>query len=184
MYAYKKMALAAATALALSLGLVACGGGATSSATSQAASSSAATSTTSADATATSATSGADATTQTAEAYVTADELTKPTITIALGDFEGMGALAKDIQEFRNEGAIVQIDGYVSNFGKGMSYNIVEKNEDGSQSVGTTFAIEGVDEDAYPADGTHVQLTGKVAHSDTKSFLIIRTLPEFVVVQE
>ena len=107
-----------------------------------------------------------------------------PTVAIALGDFEGMGTLAKDIQEFRNEGAIVQIDGYVSNFGKGMSYNIVEKNEDGSQSVGTTFVIEGVDEDAYPADGTHVQLTGKVAHSDTKSFLIIRTLPEFVVVQE
>lgn len=194
MYAHKKMTLAAATALALSLGLVACGGGATSSATSQEASSAAASTTStdatatsatsSADATATSATSSADATTQTAEAYVTADELAKPTVTIALGDFEGMGALAKDIQEFRNEGAIVQIDGYVSNFGKGMSYNIVEKNEDGSQSVGTTFVIEGVDEDAYPADGTHVQLTGKVTHSDTKSFLIIRTLPEFVVVQE
>ena len=93
-----------------------------------------------------------------------------------------MQALAKDIQNGNATGKVVKIDGYVSNFAKGMSYNIVENNAAKSGSIGTTFEIEGADESAYPADGTHVILTGKVV-SDGSMMFDIHTLPEFVEVQ-
>ena len=91
-----------------------------------------------------------------------------------------MSTLSKDIQNGRATGQVVKIDGYVSNFAKGMSYNIVENNADKTGNIGTTFVIEGAAEDAYPSDATHVIITGKVVQ-DGYSFTI-HTLPDFVQV--
>ena len=90
-----------------------------------------------------------------------------------------MQALSKAIQNGEKEGAIVKIDGYVSNFAKGMSYNIVEKNAAGSGNIGTSFVIEDLVEDDYPSDGTHVVLTGKVVSNGAMGWNI-HTLAEFV----
>ena len=91
-----------------------------------------------------------------------------------------MSTLSTDIQNGRATGQVIKIDGYVSNFAKGMSYNIVENNADKTGNIGTTFVIEGAAEDAYPSDATHVIITGKVVQ-DGYSFTI-HTLPEFVQV--
>lgn len=176
-------------ALLLTLGLVACGGGgaaSTADAASGSADAASAEATSAATSDATSTTEVASTTdTATTDGALTAADLASVDVTVALDDFDAMRTLADDIQEFRDmEGKVVQIDGYVSNFAKGMSYSIVENDPSGKGNVGTVFVIEGVEEDAYPSDGTHVLLTGKVGRNDTGTFLIIHTLPEFVVVQE
>ena len=92
-----------------------------------------------------------------------------------------MQALSKDIQNGAVDGKVVKVDGDVSNFAKGMSYNIVEFNSDKSKNIGTTFVIQGVEESAYPADGTHVKLTGLVVADGMSHYIV--TLPDFVEVQ-
>ena len=112
-----------------------------------------------------------------------AEDLAAVTDAVEFGDYDAMQALSKAIQNGEKTDAVVEIDGLVSNFAKGMSYNIVQENADGSGNIGTTFVIVGADEDAYPADGTHVKLVGKVATEDNLTFKIY-TLPEFVEVLE
>lgn len=115
-------------------------------------------------------------------ATVTAADLANVDVTIALDDYDAMEALAKDIQNMAAEGKVVEIDGYVSNFGSGMSYNIVENNAEGTGNIGSTFVIDGADESAYPSDGTHVKITGKVGPNEAGTFHVIHTIPEFVQV--
>ena len=106
-------------------------------------------------------------------------------VTVEYGDFEAMQALATDIQNGKAKGQVVQIDGTVSNFAKGMSYSIGEKDEAAGKTIGTTFKIVGVEEDDYPSDGTHVKITGKVAPDpENGAAFYIYTLPDFVEVIE
>ena len=179
-------------AFATALGLAACGGSSGSSSAasasgSESASASAASASAAAEASLASSTASAASASSSsaagADATLTADDLANVDIEIALDDFDAMYALSKDIQNGRATGKVVKIDGYVLNFAKGMSYNIVEKSADGKERHGTVFVIEGVEEDVYPSDGTHVILTGKVVANDSLSFNI-HTLPEFVEVVE
>jgi hypothetical protein len=82
------------------------------------------------------------------------------------------------------DGKVVAIDGTIGQFSSGMSFSINESNEDGSESVGTTLLIQGAPETAYPADGTHVSVVGKVALDPTGMYYCINTLPECVQVIE
>ena len=116
------------------------------------------------------------------EGKLTAADLANVDVTIEYGDYDGMQALAKDIQNSRADGTVVQIDGDVSHFAQGMSFNIVEHNADRSKQIGTTFVIQGAEESAYPADGTHIKLTGKVVAEGMTHHIL--TLPEFVEVIE
>lgn len=111
--------------------------------------------------------------------------LDKVDIMIAFGDYTTMESLAKEIQGGRAAGKVVQIDGLVSNFSKGMSYNITEKDENAGKSVGTMFKILGAEEEEYPADGTHVQITGAVVQDPENGALFyIQTRPEYVKILE
>ena len=94
-----------------------------------------------------------------------------------------MFALSKQIQNGEATGKVVKIDGEVINFAKGMSYAIGEKSASGKERHGTNFIIEGVGEEAYPGDTTHVIITGKVTADNAYTFTI-HTLPEFVEVVE
>ena len=109
---------------------------------------------------------------------ITASDLAKVDETIEFGDFEGMEKLSKDIQNGFATGKVVKIRGLVSNFGKGMSYNIVQEKD--NNKVGTTFVIEGASEDAYPIDGTQISLVGIVVAEPNGLVYTIHTLPEFI----
>ena len=113
---------------------------------------------------------------------LSAADLATADVVVALDDYDAMKALSSDIQNGNMTDKVVQIDGYVSNFAKGMSYNIVENNADGSGNVGTTFVIEGADESAYPSDGTHIKITGKVALDENGVSFVIHTVPECIEV--
>ena len=116
---------------------------------------------------------------------VSAADLETVDVTVEFGDYEAMKNLSSDIQNGKITDQVVQIDGTVSNFAKGMSYSIGEKDEANGQSIGTVFKIVGADEDAYPVDGTHAKITGKVAPDPENGLAFyIYTLPEFVEVIE
>ena len=118
-----------------------------------------------------------------ADGAVSAEDLANVDVTVEFGDYAGMESLSKEIQNGRATDQVVQIDGTVSNFAKGMSYSIGQRDEEKGQYIGTTFEIAGVEEDAYPSDGTHVKITGKVAPDpDNGLAFYIYTLPEFVEV--
>ena len=168
---------AAATVLALVL--PACGGSQQAAPKEQAATTQAATT----QAAEQPATTQANAAASSATAALTAADLASVDTQISLGDFEAMQTLSSDIQNGRATGKVVKIDGYVSNFAKGMSYSVTEPSADGTSKIGTVFNIEGAEESAYPSDGTHVILTGKVVADDALLFTI-HTLPEFVQVVE
>ncbi|MBR2593941.1 MAG: hypothetical protein IKD83_04865 [Firmicutes bacterium] len=119
------------------------------------------------------------------EEAVSAADLSAVDVTVEFGDYEAMKNLSTEIQNGRATGQVVQVDGTVSNFAKGMSYSIGEKDEAAGQSIGTTFKIVGVEEDDYPTDGTHAKITGKVAPDpENGAAFYIYTLPEFVEVIE
>lgn len=179
--------MAVAAAMVMALGLAACGGSSSSSAAASSASASASSASASASSEAASsesasASADASASSASADAELSAADLATVDVEIALDDYDAMSALATDIQNGRATGQVVKIDGFVSNFAKGMSYNIVENNAEKSGNIGTTFVIEGAEEEAYPADGTHIVITGKVV-PDGYAFNI-HTLPEFVEVVE
>ena len=189
----KKVHVISATmaAMVLAFGLAACSGGSSSapaagegsSAPDEAPAAAEASAPVEAPAPEAAAEAASDAVADAAAATIAAADLATVTDTIEFGDYDGMKALSSAIQNGEKVGAVVQIDGLVSNFAKGMSYNIVEENAEGSGNIGTTFKIEGVDEDAYPSDGTHVKLTGLVVDEGGMMFTI-HTLPEFVEVVE
>ena len=113
---------------------------------------------------------------------VSADDLKNVDETIAYGDFDAMKALSKAIQNGEKTGKVVKIDGIISH--PGMSYSIAEQSADGTTKIGTIFTIEdGTDAD-YPADGAHVILTGIVRADDSGVIFTIKTLKNFVEVQE
>ena len=101
--------------------------------------------------------------------------------TIAFGDYDGMMLLSKSIQNGEATGKVVKIEGVVSH--PMSNYSIVQMTEDGSQSVGTQFVIEGVDEDGYPQDGEKIILTGHVIEKEPMYF-VIQTYPELIEVIE
>ncbi|MBQ9043920.1 MAG: hypothetical protein IJ111_14045 [Eggerthellaceae bacterium] len=175
-----------AAAMVMALGLAACGGSSSSSAAASSASASSASASASSEAasseSASAASAEASASSASADATLTGADLASVGIEVALDDYDAMSALASDIQNGRATGQVVKIDGYVSNFAKGMSYSIVENNADKSGNIGTNFVIEGAEEEAYPVDGTHIIITGKVVQ-DGYSFTI-HTLPEFIEVVE
>ena len=80
----------------------------------------------------------------------------------------------------RNIDKVVKIDGTVSHFGKGMSYNIGQRKEEGNQFIGTTFTIEDGAEEDYPADGDHVVITGIIKADDSGLVYTIKTLKAYV----
>lgn len=182
----KKLVIALCAAV-LAMGLAACGGtsSASSSTTSSAASdsvSSASAAASSSAATESSVSAALEAELEANEGHLTAEDLANVDITIEYGDFDGMSALAKDIQNYKDDGKVVQIDGVVLHFAEGMSYNIVEVSADGKEKKGTSFIIQGAEESAYPSDGTHVKITGKVIEDGLARHIL--TLPEFVEVIE
>ena len=178
----KKLVIALCAAV-LAMGLAACGGtsGASSSAASDSASSASAAAS-SAAATESSVSAALETELEANEGDLTAEDLANVDITIEYGDFDGMSALAKEIQNYQDDGKVVQIDGDVLHFAEGMSYDIVEVSADGKEKKGTSFVIQGADESAYPADGTHVKITGMVVEDGLARH--IATLPEFVEVIE
>lgn len=89
----------------------------------------------------------------------TAGDFTPIQQSIEFGDYNTMFSLAKEIQNGEAIGKIVEIDGYVSH--PGSKYSIVERNADGSKSIGTEFVIES-DNPIYPKDGDHVIMVAKV----------------------
>ena len=99
--------------------------------------------------------------------------------TIAFGDYDGMMLLSKSIQNGEATGKVVKIEGIVSH--PMSNYSIVQMTEDGSQSVGTQFVIERVDEDGYPQDGERIILTGRVIEKEPMYF-VIQTYPDFIEV--
>jgi hypothetical protein len=111
---------------------------------------------------------------------ITADDLKNVDVTIAYGDYEAMESLSKKIQNGEMDGKVVKIDGKVSNFSKGMSYNIGERRENGNAFIGTTFTIEDGAEDDYPSDGDQVVITGIVKADDSGLVHTIKTLKAFV----
>ena len=100
--------------------------------------------------------------------------------TVEFGDYDSMESLAKDIQNGYATGKVVKIEGIVAH--PMSTYNVLQTSKDGSKSIGTQFIIEGVEEDAYPEDGDKVTITGKVVEKSALYF-VIKTLPEFVVVE-
>ncbi len=118
-------------------------------------------------------------------AVVTADDLNKKAdVTIAYGDYDAQEALSKAIQNGEMDGKVVKIEGKVSNFGKGMSYNIGQRRENGNAFIGTTFTIEDGKEDDYPEDGDHVVITGIVRADESGLVHTIKTLKAFVETKE
>ena len=175
--------LALALAFASALALVGCGGGSGDAAASPDEGASTPPAEAATEAANNTATEAAETTAVATDAMVSAADLANVTETVAFGDFDTMQALSKAIQNGEKTGTVVQIDGVVSNFSKGMSYSISENKADGSGNVGTVFVIDDApDESAYPSDGTHVLLTGIVV-GDGASFNI-HTLMEFVKVLE
>ena len=174
--------MAVAAAMGMALGLAACGGSSSSSAAASSASASAssASASSASASSASSASASSSASSASAGATLSAADLATVDVEVSLDDYDAMSALSKDIQNGRATGQVVKIDGYVSNFAKGMSYNIVENNADKTGNIGTTFVIEGAAEDAYPSDATHVIITGKVVQ-DGYSFTI-HTMSDFVQV--
>jgi hypothetical protein len=114
------------------------------------------------------------------EASITAADLANVDIVIEYGDYDAMKELSANIQNARGEGFVVQVDGLVVNYGQGMSYSIVEPNDDGSARIGSVFKIEGASEADYPQDGQRVKITGIVGSDETGYTYFIKTLPEFV----
>jgi hypothetical protein len=113
-------------------------------------------------------------------ATVTPDDLKKIDETIEFGDFDAQHTLSKAIQNGEKLDKVVKIDGTVSHFGKGMSYNIGQRKEEGNQFIGTTFTIEDGAEEDYPADGDHVVITGIVRADDSGLVYTIKTLKAYV----
>ncbi|MGI6220264.1 MAG: hypothetical protein ACOYIP_00080 [Coriobacteriales bacterium] len=171
--------VAAVAALALALGLAACSGGSSKSAP--------------ADDAAVEAEQAADAaqevtavegdTLVSSDVQLAPEELASPSVTVAYGDFDVMTQLSSQIQNGEMVDEVVEVDGLISHFADGMSYSIVEPSEDGSETIGTTLVIVGLDESEYPTDGTRVKVTGKVMPSAESGMAFeIYTLPEFVEV--
>lgn len=183
----KKLVIALCAAV-LAMGLAACTGtsGASSSAASDSASSASAAASSETSSSASFNESSLSAALETEleanEGNLTAEDLANVDITIEYGDFDGMEALAKDIQNFKADDKVVQIDGDVQHFAEGMSYNIVESSPDGKEQKGTSFVIQGAEESAYPVEGTRVKITGMVVEDGLARHIL--TLPEFVEVIE
>ena len=114
---------------------------------------------------------------------LTAADLANVDETIAYGDFDAMQTLSKSIQNGEKTGKVVKIDGLVSK--PGTTYSIVQENEGGTKKIGTKFVIEGADTSAYPKDGAHVVITGKVIEDpNTALSFYIETISEKVEVKE
>lgn len=178
----KSAALSAlACAFALCFALAGCGSSGSSGASASDASDSAASSDTASPASADAASSGA-----VSAGAVTAAELASIDASIEYGDYDGMAALSKEIQNGERDGQVVEVDGVVSNFARGMTYNIMEPSADGTQKIGTVFVIDGVEgqaeEDVYPADETHIKIVGKVGIDADGIYYLIHTLPEYIEV--
>lgn len=111
---------------------------------------------------------------------LSADALKNIDETISFGDYDSQYTLSKAIQNGEKLGKVVKIDGTVSHFGKGMSYNIGQKKSDGTGYIGTAFTIDDGEEADYPADGDHVVLTGIVVVDDTGFVFTLKTLKAYV----
>lgn len=105
------------------------------------------------------------------------EDLKKVDAMISFDDYEGMQNLAKDIQNGKMTGKVVEIDGLVSH--PGQSYSIVEKSADGKQKIGTVFTIDDGDKADYPDDGARVTITAKVVEKESLNFQLV-TLKEYV----
>ena len=113
------------------------------------------------------------------KATISADDLKNVDETIDFGDYDAQQTLSKAIQNGEKTGKVVKIEGTVSHFSKGMSFNIGQKKTEGNQFIGTTFVIEDAEgEDDYPEDGDHVVITG-IVKAEGYAFQI-KTLKKFV----
>ena len=110
---------------------------------------------------------------------ISEDDLKNVDETINFGDYDAQQTLSKAIQNGEKTGKVVKIEGTVSHFSKGMSFNIGQKKTEGNQFIGTTFVIEDAEgEDDYPKDGDHVVITG-IVKAEGYAFQI-KTLKKFV----
>lgn len=110
-------------------------------------------------------------------AGLSAADLANIDVTIEYGDYDGMEALSKSIQNGEMTGKVVKIDGVVMH--PGSSYSIGQANESGSAKIGTQFDIVDAAAAYYPADKDHVVITGKVVEKEPLYYMI-ETLQEFV----
>lgn len=88
-------------------------------------------------------------------------DYSNPDVTIAYGDFDGIVTFTDAMLAGQYDGQIIQVEGISS---KRMSNcAILEANEAGDEKRGFTWQLEGAPEmSAYPADDTHVVITGQV----------------------
>ena len=104
------------------------------------------------------------------------DDYKKIDLEIKDGDYDGMLALAKDIQNGEATGKVVKIEGYVSH--PLSAYSVVVPNADDTEKIGTQFVIDGDGE--YPEEDAHIVITGKVVEVSPMYF-VIQTLPSLIV---
>lgn len=107
-----------------------------------------------------------------------AADLSNPDITINNGDYDAMKTFASEMQGKTHEGKVVKVTGISvrSNFGAKAS---IMESDGGSQKIGTTYKLTGVDAiDGYPADDAVVELTGVVKPDDNGISCYIEVAPE------
>lgn len=112
-----------------------------------------------------------------------AADLSKVDITIAEGDYAAMETFAKELQNVQNEGKVVKVTGINSrsNFGAKASVMV---SDGGSQKVGTTYIITGVDSiDGYPENDATIEITGVVTKDASGMFCYIAVPADMVVVK-
>ena len=97
-------------------------------------------------------------------------DFSSPSIVINLDDYAAMEDFATKMQNFEiDEGTIVEITGYVGP--SMMTHTINEPNEEGNQSIGTTYEVAGDVE--YPGDGAPIHIVGVVRMGDYYRLLIV-----------
>ena len=86
-------------------------------------------------------------------------DYSKPSITIAEDDFEGIDKLGSDMQNFAvEEGTVIKITGFVKKDFADPSVNV--KNADGSESRGIVMIMDGMVEADYPEKDAKIEVTG------------------------
>lgn len=87
-------------------------------------------------------------------------DFSSPSIVVEDGDFDGMVSLMNDMGNFViEEGTIVEVTGHVGP--TTMTHSIMVDDGEG-MSMGTTFVVVGLADDAYPPDETPIHITGVV----------------------
>ena len=113
-------------------------------------------------------------------APVTADDLADVDLIVPDGEYEYMQKVAEACKKGEHNGEVIRIEGDILDIPELKSHCIGARGPDGKIGGLVVFAIDGADEDGYPADGAHVVMTGKLLSDKYGLTHVLHTLPEFV----